>query len=68
MIENEPWMFHSHLSFYLNCGLLTAMECVKAVEYAYHRKYLPINAVEGFIRQIIGWREYIRGPVSPSIC
>ncbi len=61
MIENEPWMFHSHLSFYLNCGLLTAMECVKAVEYAYHRKYLPINAVEGFIRQIIGWREYIRG-------
>ena len=61
MIENEPWMFHSHLSFYLNCGLLTAMECVKAIEYAYHRRNLPINAVEGFIRQIIGWREYIRG-------
>lgn len=61
MIENEPWMFHSHLSFYLNCGLLTAIECIKAVEYAYHRKNLPINSVEGFIRQIIGWREYIRG-------
>ena len=61
MIENEPWMFHSHLSFYLNCGLLTAMDCVRAVEYAYHRKHLPINSVEGFIRQIIGWREYIRG-------
>jgi deoxyribodipyrimidine photolyase-related protein len=61
MIENEPWMFHSHLSFYLNCGLLTPIECVKAAEYAYHRKSLPINSVEGFIRQIIGWREYIRG-------
>ncbi|MFK7974102.1 MAG: cryptochrome/photolyase family protein [Rickettsiaceae bacterium] len=61
MIENEPWMFHSHLSFYLNCGLLTAIECVRAVEYAYHRKNLPINSIEGFIRQIIGWREYIRG-------
>ncbi len=61
MIENEPWMFHSHLSFYLNCGLLTAIECVEAVENAYHRHNLPINSVEGFIRQIIGWREYIRG-------
>ncbi|GAB4166539.1 MAG: cryptochrome/photolyase family protein [Rickettsiaceae bacterium] len=61
MIENEPWMFHSHLSFYLNCGLLTATECVKAVEDAYRERYLPINAVEGFIRQIVGWREYIRG-------
>ena len=61
MIENEPWMFHSHLSFYLNCGLLTAMECIRAVEHAYHSKSLPINSVEGFIRQIIGWREYVRG-------
>lgn len=61
MIENEPWMFHSHLSFYLNCGLLTAMECIRAAEHAYHSKSLPINAVEGFIRQIIGWREYVRG-------
>ena len=61
MIENEPWVFHSHLSFYLNCGLLTAMECIRAAEHAYHSKSLPINAVEGFIRQIIGWRECVRG-------
>ena len=61
MIENDPWMFHSHLSFYLYCGLLTAMECIRAAEHAYHSKSLPINAVEGFIRQIIGWREYVRG-------
>lgn len=61
MIEGEPWMFHSHISFYLNCGLLTPLECVKAVENAYYQNQAPINAVEGFIRQIIGWREYIRG-------
>ena len=61
MIQGEPWMFHSHLSFYLNCGLLTPLECVTAAEYAYHQNQAPINAVEGFIRQIIGWREYVRG-------
>lgn len=61
MIQDEPWMFHSHLSFYLNCGLLTPLECVTAAEYAYHQNQAPINAVEGFIRQIIGWREYVRG-------
>lgn len=61
MIEGEPWMYHSHISFYLNCGLLTPLECVKAAEHAYHSGDAPLNAVEGFIRQIIGWREYIRG-------
>ena len=61
MIENEPWMFHSHLSFYLNCGLLLPLECVEAAEQAYNDGNAPLNAVEGFIRQIIGWREYVRG-------
>ena len=61
MIEGEPWMYHSQLSFYLNCGLLLPRECVQAAEEAYHRGTAPLNAVEGFIRQIIGWREYIRG-------
>ncbi|MEM8844466.1 MAG: cryptochrome/photolyase family protein [Pseudomonadota bacterium] len=61
MVQDEPWMFHSHLSFYINCGLLLPMECVKAAEYAYYDKKAPLNAVEGFIRQIIGWREYMRG-------
>lgn len=61
MIEEEPWMYHSHISFYLNIGLLTPLECVSAAESAYHQKQAPLNAVEGFIRQIIGWREYIRG-------
>ncbi len=61
MIQNEPWMYHSHISFYLNCGLLHPMECVRAAEEAYHDGAAPLNAVEGFVRQIIGWREYVRG-------
>ncbi|MDG1287977.1 MAG: cryptochrome/photolyase family protein [Rickettsiales bacterium] len=61
MIQGEPWMYHSHIGFYLNCGLLTPMECVEAAQQAYYDKKAPLNAVEGFIRQIIGWREYIRG-------
>ena len=61
MIQNEPWMYHAHISFYLNCGLLHPLECVQAAEMAYHQGKAPLNAVEGFIRQIIGWREYIRG-------
>lgn len=61
MIQGEPWMYHSHLSFYLNCGLLLPLECVQAAEAAYHQGKAPLNAVEGFIRQIIGWREYVRG-------
>ena len=61
MIEGEPWMFHSHISFYLNCGLLLPLECARAAEAAYESGKAPLNAVEGFIRQIIGWREYVRG-------
>ena len=61
MIEGEPWMFHSHISFYLNCGLLAPLECIKAAENAYYDNRAPLNAVEGFVRQILGWREYIRG-------
>lgn len=61
MVQGEPWMFHSHLSFYINCGLLLPLECLKAAEQAYRNGSAPLNAVEGFIRQILGWREYVRG-------
>ena len=61
MLQGEPWMYHSHLSFYINCGLLTALECIEAAEDAYRKGQAPLNAVEGFIRQILGWREYVRG-------
>lgn len=49
MLQGEPWMFHSHISFYLNCGLLTPMECIRAAEGAYYQQQAPLNAVEGFI-------------------
>ncbi len=61
MLENEPWLFHSHLSFYINIGLLNPLECCERAEAAYADGTAPLNAVEGFIRQIIGWREYVRG-------
>jgi len=61
MVQNEPWMYHSHISFYINCGLLSPLECIEKAEDAYRNKNAPLNAVEGFIRQILGWREYIRG-------
>lgn len=61
MVQGEPWMYHSHISFYLNCGMLLPLECIKAAERAYHAGNAPLNAVEGFIRQILGWREYVRG-------
>jgi (6-4)DNA photolyase len=61
MLQNEPWLFHSHISLYLNCGLLLPMDCIKLAEEAYHKHLVPINAAEGFIRQIVGWREFVRG-------
>jgi len=61
MIQGEPWMYHSHIGLYLNCGLLDPLECIERAEAAYHNGNAPLNAVEGFIRQILGWREYVRG-------
>ena len=61
MIEGEAWMYHSHVSLYLNCGLLTPSEVINAVENEYYKGLAPLNSVEGFIRQILGWREFIRG-------
>ena len=61
MKTGEPFLFHSILSPYLNCGLLTAREVCLAAEGAWRTGQAPLNAVEGFIRQILGWREYVRG-------
>ena len=61
MLTGQPFLWHSILSPYLNCGLLDPLELCRAVEKAFQNGKVPINAAEGYIRQIIGWREYVRG-------
>jgi deoxyribodipyrimidine photolyase-related protein len=61
MLAGERFLYHSVLSLYINAGLLDPLETCRAVEDAYRDGHAPLNAVEGFIRQIIGWREYVRG-------
>ena len=61
MITDAPWMYHSHVGIYLNAGMLEPLEVIAAAESAYHNGVAPLNAVEGFIRQILGWREFVRG-------
>ena len=61
MRRGEDFLFHSALSPYLNVGLLTPREVAVAAEREWRAGRAPLNAVEGFIRQILGWREYVRG-------
>ncbi|MDX2101344.1 MAG: cryptochrome/photolyase family protein [Alphaproteobacteria bacterium] len=61
MLQGQPVLWHSLLSPALNLGLLDPLALCRRVEAAYHQGHAPLNAVEGFIRQVIGWREYVRG-------
>lgn len=61
MLKDERFLYHAVIGQYLNVGLLDPLETCQAVERAYKDGDAPINAAEGFIRQIIGWREYVRG-------
>ena len=61
MLEDSPTMFHSLIAGPLNLGLLLPMECVNAAVRAYEQGKAPLAAVEGFVRQIIGWREFVNG-------
>ncbi|WP_273455722.1 cryptochrome/photolyase family protein [Nevskia ramosa] len=59
--DSEPLLYHSRLSAAMNLKLLNPREVIAAAVAAYHAKQAPIESVEGFVRQIIGWREYVRG-------
>ncbi len=61
MSAGDPFLFHSRLSAYLNAGLLLPLDICRQAEAAYRKGQAPLAAVEGFIRQILGWREYVRG-------
>jgi deoxyribodipyrimidine photolyase-related protein len=59
-MPTDSWTVnHSVLSPYLNVGLLHPMEVVQAAMHRYEQGGIPLSSIEGFIRQIIGWREYI---------
>jgi deoxyribodipyrimidine photolyase-related protein len=61
MKAGAPFLFHSLLASALNIGLLSPREVCAAAEAAWRSGAAPLNAVEGFVRQILGWREYVRG-------
>ena len=58
---DQPWLYHAHLSAALNLKLLNPREVVWAAEAAYREGRAGLASVEGFVRQILGWREYVRG-------
>lgn len=61
MWEDEAFLYHSRLSAMLNLKLLNPQECIGLAVDAYENGQAPINSVEGFVRQILGWREYVKG-------
>ena len=61
LVEESPWVFHSLISMYLNCGLLAPLVVCQRVENAWRDGHCSLAAAEGFIRQVLGWREYVRG-------
>jgi len=61
MARGEPWMWHAVISAAMNIGLLDPLDACRRAESRFRDGRAPLNAVEGFIRQILGWREFMRG-------
>ena len=61
MRTGDPVLFHALISTSLNLGLLDPLSVCRAAEAAWREGLAPLNAVEGFVRQVLGWREYVRG-------
>ena len=61
MWTDEPFLYHSHISAAMNVKLINPREVIAAVVDAFEAGRAPIEAVEGYVRQVLGWREFIRG-------
>ena len=61
MRRGDPWLWHARVSAALNIGFLDPLDLCRRAEAEWKAGRAPLNAVEGFVRQILGWREYIRG-------
>lgn len=61
MLAGQPFLYHAVISPYLNVGLLDPLTLCRQVEAAWREGRVPLNSAEGFIRQVIGWREFVRG-------
>lgn len=61
MVEGEPFLFHAAIAAALNLGLLDPLDLCRRAEAAWRAGHVPLNAAEGFVRQILGWREFVRG-------
>ncbi len=61
IVKDQPYLHHSILSPLMNVGLITPMAILKKAQDFAAKEEVPINTLEGFVRQIIGWREFIRG-------
>lgn len=61
MATGEPFLYHGVLSAYINLGLLDPLDVCTRAEAEYRAGRSPLNSVEGFIRQVLGWREFVRG-------
>ncbi len=61
MRQGENFLFHSCISPFLNIGLITPHDVIENILKVYKKKQAPLNSVEGYIRQVLGWREFIRG-------
>ncbi len=61
MLEADAYLSHAVIGLYINAGLLDPLDVCRRAEAALEGSHAPINAVEGFIRQILGWREFVRG-------
>jgi len=61
MLRGEAFLFHAVIAQYLNCGLLDPLAVCRAAEAEWRAGRAPLASVEGFVRQVLGWREYVRG-------